>query len=131
MFSLTGRQQRVLKPDKKMLYEKMQAYFKSVNLKHISVQIVVHLYVVFVVNGKINIRTILTDIEVFSWIRIRDSTKTLKNYLAAFFCQQKDQLYLVLVIAECSEEIVNRKQKDTVVFTNTYGIFNYSYIADF
>ena len=131
MFSLTGRQQRVLKPDKKMLYEKMQAYFTSVNLKHISVQIVVHLYVVFVVNGKINIRIILADIEVFSWIRIRDSTKTLKNYLAAFFCQQKDQLYLVLVIAECSEEIVNRKQKDTVVFTNTYGIFNYSYIADF
>ena len=114
-----------------MLYEKMQAYFTSVNLKHISVQIVVHLYVVFVVNGKINIRIILADIEVFSWIRIRDSTKTLRNYLAAFFCQQKDQLYLVLVIAECSEEIVNRKQKDTVVFTNTYGIFNYSYIADF
>ena len=131
MFSLTGRQQRVLKPDKKMLYEKMQAYFKSVNLKHISVQIVVHLYVVFVVNGKINIRIILADIEVFSWIRIRDSTKTLKNYLAAFFCQQKDQLYLVLVIVECSEEIVNRKPKDTVIFTNTYGIFNYSYIADF
>ena len=67
-----------------MLYEKMQAYFTSVNLKHISVQIVVHLYVVFVVNGKINIRIILADIEVFSWIRIRDSTKTLKNYLAAF-----------------------------------------------
>ena len=131
MFSLTGRQQRVLKPDKKILYEKMQAYFTSVNLKHISVQIVVHLYVVFVVNGKINIRIILADIEVFSWIRIRDSTKTLKNYLAAFFCQQKDQLYLVLVIAECSEEIVNRKQKDTVVFNNTYCIFNYSYIADF
>ena len=131
MFSLTGRQQRVLKPDKKMLYEKMQAYFTSVNLKHISVQIVVHLYVVFVVNGKINIRIILADIEVFSWIRTRDSTKTLKNYLAAFFCQQKDQLYLVLVIAECSEEIVNRKQKDTVVFNNTYCIFNYSYIADF
>ena len=55
-----------------MLYEKMQAYFTSVNLKHISVQIVVHLYVVFVVNGKINIRIILADIEVFSWIRIRD-----------------------------------------------------------
>ena len=89
MFSLTGRQQRVLKPDKKILYEKMQAYFTSVNLKHISVQIVVHLYVVFVVNGKINIRIILADIEVFSWIRIRDSTKTLKNYLAAFFLSAK------------------------------------------